>query len=142
MDKSKNDTPNQLATELGKLIAGSVLYNEYVASRVGMSSSEMQSIHLLQLNGPLTPGELASSTGLQSGSMTAVLDRLEKLKFVKRQPHPHDRRKVIVTTNEKQITAKLAPYYNDKAAHAQEVMRVFTAEELEIVTRFLRVLNS
>jgi len=46
--------------------------------------------------GELTPGQLAERLCLTSGAVTALLDRLERLGWAKREPHPHDRRSVIV----------------------------------------------
>ncbi len=131
----------QLAVELRKWIASVVLFNETVASRTGMSSSEMQTIHLLQLYGALTPSELATFTRLQSGSMTAVLDRLENLKFITRQPHPSDRRKILIHANVKRINAALAPHYKPKLAHTQTIIQAFTPAELAVVTRFIQQLR-
>jgi DNA-binding MarR family transcriptional regulator len=51
------------------------------------------------LNGPATAGQLATWTGLTTGAITAMLDRLEKAGFVRREPHPDDRRKVVVVPN-------------------------------------------
>lgn len=137
----KSDVQAQLMLEFRKVIAEAVLFNEQIAVGVGMNGNETQSIHLLQLHGPLTPSELARFTGLTSGSMTAVLDRLEKLGFVQRQPHPTDRRKVVVRANEKHIAAALAPYYKGKIERTQAVMNGFNTEELAVVTRFLHKLT-
>lgn len=43
-----------------------------------------------------TAGELAKITGLTNGAITAVIDRLEKIGFVKREADSKDRRKIIV----------------------------------------------
>lgn len=50
--------------------------------------------------GPLTPRQLASRVGLTPSTMTALLDRLEAAGLSTRNPHPSDRRKVVVTLTE------------------------------------------
>jgi MarR family transcriptional regulator, organic hydroperoxide resistance regulator len=84
---------------LRQFIAGSILYNQQVADRVGLRLSDMQCINVLDLMGPSTPSELARSTGLTTGGVTVMLDRLEKAGYVKRQPNPRDRRSVLVHLN-------------------------------------------
>ncbi len=130
-----------VTTQLRTSIALAVLFNEHIASSVGMTPSEMQTVHLLQLHGPLTPTQLAAATNLTSGSMTAVLDRLEHLHFIVRSPHSTDRRKVVITLDEAQIMKTLMPYYKGKADHTAAVISMFTIAELEVVNRFLTALN-
>lgn len=45
---------------------------------------------------PLTPNEINAHLHLTSGSVTTLLDRLEERGLLARQPHPTDRRKVLV----------------------------------------------
>jgi len=84
---------------LREFIAGSVIHNQQVADRVGLRLTDMQCINVLELMGPSTPGELARSTGLTTGGVTVMLDRLEKGGYVKRAPNPRDRRSVLVRLN-------------------------------------------
>jgi MarR family transcriptional regulator, organic hydroperoxide resistance regulator len=84
---------------LREFIAGSIIYNQQVADRVGLRLTDMQCINVLELMGPSTPGELARSTGLTTGGVTVMLDRLEKGGYVKRAPNPRDRRSVLVRLN-------------------------------------------
>jgi MarR family transcriptional regulator, organic hydroperoxide resistance regulator len=84
---------------LREFIAGSIIHNQQVADRVGLRLTDMQCINVLELMGPSTPGELARSTGLTTGGVTVMLDRLEKGGYVKRAPNPRDRRSVLVRLN-------------------------------------------
>src|ERR1700740_2726949 len=84
---------------LREFIAGSIMFNQQVADRVGLRLTDMQCINVLELMGPSTPGELARSTGLTTGGVTGMLDRLEKAGYVKRVPNPRDRRSVLVRLN-------------------------------------------
>lgn len=84
---------------LRQFIAGSILYNQQVADRVGLRLTDMQCINVLELMGPSTPGELARSTGLTTGGVTVMLDRLERGGYLKREPNPRDRRSVLVHLN-------------------------------------------
>jgi DNA-binding MarR family transcriptional regulator len=64
---------------------------------VGVSRSDYDALEALDEHGSLTPGELGTLLSLTSGSVTALIDRLEKLGWASRNRHLDDRRKVVVT---------------------------------------------
>ncbi len=127
----------QVALGVRRVIALSVLYNDQVAAKVGMSASESQSMHLLQLHGPMTAGRLAEVTGLSTGTITGVLDRLERLGFVRRERSTEDRRKVVVTLDEARIGQATARYYAQHAANLDEALAHYSLDELRLLEDFL-----
>src|SRR6185312_9713824 len=108
---AKAVTPEQVSIQFRKVIAALVLFNDNVSRLTGMSASDSQFLHLLQLHGPMTPSELARRSGLTSGTVTGVIDRLEQLGFAGRERHPSDRRKVVVTADEERLNSELAPHF-------------------------------
>jgi DNA-binding MarR family transcriptional regulator len=138
---SKAALTEQVFTEFRRVIANVVLYNDHVAQQTGISASESQFMHLLVLNGPMTPSELSAQTGLTSGSVTGVLDRLERLDFIRRDRHPTDRRKVVVVLDEAAVAAAMGQYYVEQGEHLAGVIDGFTATELATVLRFLTALT-
>ncbi len=66
------------------------------ARRMGINATDMQALRLLDLDGPLGPTDLARRLGLQSASVTVLLDRLEAAGFIERIRDDHDRRRVTV----------------------------------------------
>jgi DNA-binding MarR family transcriptional regulator len=97
---------------LREFIATSIMYNQQIADRVGLRLTDMQCINVLELMGPTTPGELARSTGLTTGGVTVMLDRLEKGGYVKRVPNPRDRRSVLVRLNPTKLK-KMRAFYGE-----------------------------
>src|SRR5690349_8375347 len=74
-----------------------VLFHTAVAERLGLNPSDHKVADILALEeGPVTPGRLAELTGLTTGAITGVLDRLETAGFVAREPDPADRRRIIL----------------------------------------------
>jgi len=71
-------------------IAGSSLYSQRIAEKLGLHPTDMQFLNLLDLLGPMTPGALAQCSGLSSGGVTVVLDRLEGAGYVRRAANPSD----------------------------------------------------
>jgi DNA-binding MarR family transcriptional regulator len=66
------------------------------ARRMGINTTDMQALRLLELDGPLGPTELARRLGLRSASVTVLLDRLEASGHVERIRDEHDRRRVTI----------------------------------------------
>jgi DNA-binding MarR family transcriptional regulator len=78
----------------------SVLYSQAMALRLGINSSDLECLDLVSLgSSDVTAGALAKSTGLTSGAITGVIDRLERAGFVKRLRNGADRRKVTVVAS-------------------------------------------
>lgn len=79
--------------------AGSLgaVFGQQVARRFGISHSDLESIDLILLRGRVTAGELAEATGLTTGAVTGIIDRLEQAGFARRERDARDRRKVYVT---------------------------------------------
>jgi len=73
-----------------------VLYSQAVAERLGINSTDLECLDSVVLRGPLTAGELADATGLTTGAITGVIDRLERAGFARRERDKHDRRKILV----------------------------------------------
>jgi DNA-binding MarR family transcriptional regulator len=73
-----------------------VLFSQALADHLGVGSSDLECLDIVLLHGPLTAGELARRSGLTSGAITGVIDRLEKAGFAARETDAADRRKVLV----------------------------------------------
>jgi DNA-binding MarR family transcriptional regulator len=71
-------------------------YSEAVAATVGIHPTDLDCLSVIALEGGASPGRLADVSGLTSGAITGVIDRLERDGFVRRRPDPTDRRKVLV----------------------------------------------
>ncbi|WP_445323742.1 MarR family winged helix-turn-helix transcriptional regulator [Paenibacillus sp. FSL R5-0407] len=113
-----------------------ILYQQNVASSLGLYNNDFLSIDILHEKGPVTAGELAKLTGLTTGSVTALIDRLEKNGFVRREQDPNDRRKVIIVplyeNNEEVRKTYLALH-----AAMVKLASSYKVEELELITQFL-----
>jgi len=86
----------ELERELRTMGARSVMLSHTIASRLGISPADLETMDFLGTNGPLTAGRLAELTGLTTGAITGVVDRLERARFVRRERDASDRRRVIV----------------------------------------------
>jgi len=94
--KPRAELLKELEETLRKVSAQSVLLSDTVARLVGLNSTDLECLDLLEMAGPTTAGRLAEHAGLTTGAMTAVIDRLERAGFARRLRDDEDRRRVRV----------------------------------------------
>src|SRR6201991_1922241 len=75
--------------------AQGAMFAKTVADRAGISNSDMDCMDFLNMAGRMTAGRLAELTGLTTGAITGVIDRMEKAGFVRRERDDSDRRTVF-----------------------------------------------
>src|SRR3954470_18923323 len=67
-----------------------------MAAHLGVDAAGLAAMYLLSSGGPATPTEGARALKISTAATTLVLNRLESAGHVHREPHPTDRRKVVV----------------------------------------------
>ena len=85
-----------------------------LASEAGISATDLDALEHLEADGPLTQRQLGDRLSLTSGAVTMLVDRLEDAGWVRRRPHPSDRRYVLVELSGQAIErtpARLAAYH-------------------------------
>src|SRR5437764_14336088 len=94
--KKNSEVPGELGRELRQLTSLGASFYRAAAARLGMTVTDMQVIDLLESTGPTTAGQLADLTGLTTGAITGMLNRLEETGLLRRERDPNDGRRVIV----------------------------------------------
>ena len=114
-----------------------VLFHTAVAERLGLNPSDHKVADILALEeGPVTPGRLAELTGLTTGAVTGVLDRLENAGFVAREPDPADRRRIILRLLPGRIP-EVGGLFASIGARLHQLCSEYTTEELSLVLEFM-----
>ena len=96
MPKKRQALVDELNNAMRDASGLGVLHSQEMARRAGISSSDLECLDVILLKGPLTAGALAEATGLTTGAVTGLIDRLERAGYARRLPAPADRRKVLV----------------------------------------------
>src|ERR1700684_4458643 len=73
-----------------------VVFHEAVGRLLGLSAVERKCIDVLRRLGPVTAGTIGEHTGLSTGAVTGLMDRLEQAGYVQRARDPRDRREGVV----------------------------------------------
>jgi DNA-binding MarR family transcriptional regulator len=126
----------RLERELRRTSAQSVLFSQAVADRLGMNPTDLESLDILNWTGPITAGRLAELSGLTTGAITGIVDRLEKAGYVRRKQDPHDRRRVILHLLPGEAQRKIAPLFDATKRATMELCSRYSDQELALILDF------
>jgi len=115
----------------------SLQMHEAIARTAGLSGTDHKYLGFLIERGQMTAGELSNLTGLTTGAITGLIDRLEKKNLVKRQVTADDRRKVLIEPNTENIMALFVPLYEEFRNKTEELIASFSNEESKIIETYL-----
>src|SRR3954453_12430092 len=118
------------------------LHNRHTLDEYQLSASARGVLAVVEGAGqPLEPSVIAERLGVTTGSMTSLLDNLEKRGLVRRLPHPDDRRKLLIdiTPEAEAIVDELLP-----TLHVRErdvIGAALTTSEQRTLLRYLAKLQ-
>jgi DNA-binding MarR family transcriptional regulator len=98
------------------------------AAELNIGISEMAALGHLHHDGALTPSDLGNRLNLSSGTMTALVDRLEETGLARRTPNPEDRRSHLIEITDDGSTKTRAVFKRFNSAGAGTLKRT-TAEQ-------------
>jgi DNA-binding MarR family transcriptional regulator len=113
----------------------SVLYSQAVADRLGINTSDLECLDHIS-RGPLAAGRLAELTGLTTGAVTGVIDRLERIGLARRERDTGDRRKILVTATPA-VAERVVPLFEPMKRNAMSILAKYRDEELALLLDFL-----
>src|SRR6185436_7778019 len=134
--KSRAALMQELEHAVRKSSAIAVIFGQTVANKVGVSSSDLECLDFLVMEGRVTAGRLAELTGLTTGAITGVIDRMEKAGLVRRERDEDDRRKVYVAIIPEAI-AKVGRFYEPLQKAVTKDWEGYTDAELKLLLRFM-----
>lgn len=126
-----------------QMSAGAVMFHQAIADRLGLHVTDHKCADLIVRNGSMTAGALANLTGLTTGAITGVVDRLERAGMARRVPDPDDRRRVVIeiVTTSKQCTA-VANLFGGIAKATSDLLERYTDDELAFLLDFVERCNT
>lgn len=114
----------------------SIFMHEAIARKAGLTGSDHKYLGLIIQHKELTAGDLSKLTGLTTGAVTGLIDRLEKKKLLKRQFTKDDRRKVIIVPNEENTLKLLQPLFLELQQKTSNLIASFSATEIQAIERY------
>jgi DNA-binding MarR family transcriptional regulator len=141
MSSKNSDNRSALLAALGQefrqFATATVLFHQAIADRLGMHVTDHKCLDILVRTGPIPAGELAERTGLTTGAITGVIDRLEKAGFVQRIKDPNDRRRVVIEPFAERIEKEIAPLFRSLAPAMAELCAHYSTGELTAIRDFI-----
>ncbi|CAN5206279.1 hypothetical protein BH10PSE12_BH10PSE12_33150 [soil metagenome] len=134
MSEDRFDRYLPLAQRFG---ARTVLFQDAAARRLGLTATELETLRLVQLGGPVIASELAEQTGLTRASMSAIVDKLANAGLIERTQDANDRRRWILKADPN-ATGRVDAIYGDHAKRVERLLAEYSEHDLEVVLHFLR----
>lgn len=113
-----------------------ILMHEAIARKAGLSGTDHKYLGLIMQKGEMTAGELANISGLTTGAVTGLIDRLENKGLVSRQFTKEDRRKVIIVPNQQNATQLLSPLFATLQEKTIALISSYSDEERQIIESY------
>lgn len=133
--RHRTDRVQELELKLRAASAQRTLYGGVLANRLGLNQTDLECLFLVTFGQDTTAGQLAQKTGLTSGAITGIVDRIEAAGYVNRVRDPRDRRRwflVPVAARIEEIRA-----INRRAFHPWiEELSTYSDAELDVLLDF------
>jgi DNA-binding MarR family transcriptional regulator len=125
--------------DLGRTMSTQTVFlHQAIAQSVGLNATDTKCIDVI-LRGPaesVTAGRLSGVTGLTTGAITHILDRLEKRGFIERVRDTHDRRKVLIRVRPESLEP-LIPKYEAMGNAYMHLAKQYGNKELKLLCDYM-----
>lgn len=132
---TRRDRLNRLTRDLS---TETILLHQAIADRLGLNLTDHKCLgFLLDAGEPTTAGQLAALTGLTTGAVTGIVDRLEGAGFVRRKRDPNDRRRVTLEVNYDKVQREVFPIFEELAKRMSAVAASYSKRDLATIMDFM-----
>jgi DNA-binding MarR family transcriptional regulator len=92
----RKETIQNIVDKFREMSTDAVMFHQALADELGLYITDHKCMDIIHRFGAMPAGRLGEMTGLTTGAITGMIDRLEKAGYVRRTNDPKDRRKTIV----------------------------------------------
>jgi len=117
-----------------------IMFHQAIANVLGLHITDHKCLDLIYRFGAMPAGRLAELTGLTTGAVTGIIDRLEKAGYVRRTNDPKDRRRTIVEpTRNRKLERKIEGIFMPLHERMHKLLSSYSDSELafllDVVTK-------
>ena len=136
--KNREDTVDDLVYLSGRELSAMLLmYLQAIADRLGLNLTDMRCLNFIyRTEKTISAGDLVEITGLTTGAITGVIDRLEEAGFIKRDRDAGDRRLVIIKPVP-EMKNKVRGIFESINRRRRRMIGAMNDHELAIIKNFL-----
>jgi len=125
--------------ELGRKISTQTVFlHQAIAQEFGLNATDTKCIDLIMQSGegPVTAGWLSQQSGLTTGAITHILDRLEKRQYIERVRDTEDRRRIFVRIRPESLKPMI-PKYEAIGAAYRAILEEFSDKDLQLICNYM-----
>jgi DNA-binding MarR family transcriptional regulator len=134
--RTRAQVTDELRVAIREYLVAVDTFDAAVAEEMGVSRSDMRCLDLLDLRGTMTAGALAEASGLTTGAVTFLLDRLERAGMVRRRRDEQDRRRVLVEI-EPEAAARAFELHRPLITGLRRMTAGMSVESLGVIVDYL-----
>jgi DNA-binding MarR family transcriptional regulator len=111
-----------------------IMFHQAVADELGLHITDHKCMDIIHRFGAMPAGRLGEMTGLTTGAITGMIDRLEKSGYVRRANDPKDRRKTIVEpVRNKKLERKIEMIFTPLHERMHKFLSSYSDSELNFL---------
>jgi DNA-binding MarR family transcriptional regulator len=123
-----------------------IMFHQAVADVLGLYITDHKCLDLIRQYGAMPAGRLAELTGLTTGAVTGIIDRLEEAGYVRRANDPKDRRRTIVEPiRNKKLERKIEVIFTPFHERMHKLLSSYSDSELafllDVLTKTLDMMH-
>lgn len=117
--------------------AATDLVDEAAAATLGVNRTDLRILGVISESGPLSAAALAAAAKLSPAATSTAIQRLVAARHLTRTVDEHDRRRAVValTPHAEELIDRV---YGPIARAGQRILARYSADELTLITTFLR----
>ncbi|MBS4196644.1 MarR family winged helix-turn-helix transcriptional regulator [Lederbergia citri] len=138
---SMNKIINNLTEELRNNSTATIMFHQAIGMKLGLNPTDHKCLDVILKNQPITAGRLSDLTGLTTGAITGVLDRLEKVGYIIRVKDPQDKRRVFIHLDQKKAEKDILPLFHTFGTELNQMLSSYEEKELQTILDFIRQSN-
>jgi DNA-binding MarR family transcriptional regulator len=127
----------ELIDEVRRSQSATARFDQAVADAMGVNRTDMRCVDVIEREGAVPAGRLAEVTGLTSGAITTVIDRLERAGIARRVRDDGDRRRVLVELTPS-AREQGRDYYSAHVEQSEVLYRRYSEAQIELLLEFVR----
>lgn len=135
---NRESTIQAINQKFREISTETIMFHQAIADVLGLHITDHKGLDLIYRYGPMPAGKLSELTGLTTGAVTGIIDRLEKAGYVRRVNDPKDRRRTIIElTRNKKLERKLEDIFTPMSVRMYKVLSLYSDNELAFLFNVL-----
>lgn len=142
MLKNHSELLDSLEEQTRELSTRTVIFHHLIGERLGLNPTDHKCLDVMIRNRTqMTASQIAEETGLSTGAITGVVDRLEKAGYVRRKRDQNDRRLVFINVLVDKAMVKISPIFDPIKQASRSLYSKYNDDELALILDFITNCN-